>query len=65
MPRTIKTVSAVDKTLFHVAMRELGSALAWVRIAQVNGLTDPMITRKMDLIIPGPDPTPPDGLPQQ
>lgn len=62
---TIKTFSGADRTLFHIAARELGDPLAWYRIADANGLTDTMIVGTVDLIIPGPDPTIQTGLPPQ
>lgn len=40
MVLTIK-VTAADRTLYHVAARQLNDATAWWRIAQLNGMTDP------------------------
>ena len=48
----IITVSPADVSLFHVAARELGSAKAWVVIAQANGIADPMITTLSTVQIP-------------
>ena len=49
--RTI-LVSPADVSLFHVAARELGSAKDWIRIAQANGIVDPMILAAGTLRIP-------------
>ncbi|WP_181441989.1 hypothetical protein [Swingsia samuiensis] len=38
---TIIFVNAADVSLFHVALRELGKADDWFRIAQINGMDDP------------------------
>jgi hypothetical protein len=47
-----KVVRVSGTTLFHVAARELGDATLWERIADLNGLTDPWITRLVELKIP-------------
>jgi len=39
-------------SLFHVAARELGGACNWIRLAQENGIVDPMITSVGTLQIP-------------
>lgn len=62
MPTT-KTYSGADVSLFHIAAREYGDPLSWYQIAAANGLTDPMITGTVDLIIPTKDPAPATGLP--
>ena len=49
--RTI-TVSSADVSLFHVAAKELGGACNWIRLAQENGIVDPMITSVGTLQIP-------------
>ncbi len=49
--RTI-LVSPSDISLFHVAARELGAAKDWIRIAQANGIVDPMIRASGTLRIP-------------
>ena len=54
--RTI-TATLVDRTLFHVAAREMGDATAAIRIAQSSGVHDPWLAGMTTLRIPsrGPD----------
>ncbi len=65
MSRTI-TASGADKTLYHVAARELGDPLAWWRIAEASGLTDPLLGPAI-VTLTIPDGANPDsgGLPPQ
>lgn len=49
---TVKTVTVGGGNLFALAAEYLGDATQWYRIAQLNGLTDPMITAAMTLKIP-------------
>lgn len=50
IPAKIVRVSAT--TLFAVAARELGNALLWETIADLNGLVDPWIDQLIELRIP-------------
>ncbi|GAC1332109.1 MAG: hypothetical protein NVSMB20_03150 [Bradyrhizobium sp.] len=59
----IITVSGADKTLFHVAQREMGDAKQAVRIMQASGLTDMWLSGIVTLTIPGPGVQNTDGLP--
>ena len=59
------TVSGADVSLFHVAARELGDATQWIRIAQANGLSDPMLASVVKLTIPDVNPLLSGGLPQE
>ena len=59
------TVSGADISLFHVAARELGDATQWIRIAQANGLTDPMLSTVVTLTIPDVNPLLTGGLSQE
>lgn len=53
MSRTV-IVTGADISLFHVAARELGDPLAWWRIAQASGLSDPWLGAAIvTLTIPG------------
>jgi hypothetical protein len=47
-----KIVRVSGTTLFHVAARQTGDAMQWVAIAELNGLTDPWIDAREDLLIP-------------
>lgn len=52
-------VTSVDSSLFHVAARELGSAMQWWTIANANGIIDPDLsafTVPVPLVIPDPSP---------
>ena len=51
----IVTVAGGD--LYRLALQYLGDATAWNRIAQANGLIDPVITGLTTLTIPKPDPS--------
>ena len=59
------TVSGADVSLFHVAARELGDATQWIRIAQANGPTDPMLSSVVTLTIPDVNPLLSGGLAQE
>ncbi len=50
-------------TLFHYAQRELGDALAWWRIAELNGLSDPWVSGGVSLAIPQASSDNGDGIP--
>lgn len=45
-------VSGADRTLFHVAARELGNALGAIRIAQASGVADPWLAGITTLTVP-------------
>lgn len=51
--------------LFRIAADQLGDATQWIRIAQLNGLADPIITGLMTLRIPNIDPTAGGGVAPQ
>ena len=59
------TVSGADVSLFHVAARELGDATQWIRIAQANGIGDPMLGPVIAITIPNINPTLTGGLSQE
>jgi L-ascorbate metabolism protein UlaG (beta-lactamase superfamily) len=59
------TITVVGGNLFAIAAQQLGDATQWIRIAQANGLTDPMLSGLATLVIPDPDPSQTGGLPQQ
>ncbi len=48
----MRTVTVAGGTLFRVAADELGDATQWVRIAQLNGLSDPMLVGVVTLKLP-------------
>jgi nucleoid-associated protein YgaU len=51
--------------LFQIAAQLLGDATQWLRIAQLNNLTDPVITGVVTLSIPPVDPSAGGGIAQQ
>jgi hypothetical protein len=48
----MRTITAIGGSLFEIAASELGSALQWINIARVNGMTDPLIIGQVEIIIP-------------
>lgn len=48
----MRTITAAGGTLFRVAADELGDATQWVRIAALNGLSDPMLQGVVVLRLP-------------
>jgi hypothetical protein len=61
----MQTVTVSGTTLFHVAAAYLNDATQWVRIAQQNNLTDPMIYGVTTLVIPAVDPNMGGGIAPQ
>lgn len=59
------TVSGAERSLYHLAAKQLGDPLQWYRIAQANGLSDPMLSGVVTLTVPGPAATDNDGVPPQ
>lgn len=58
----MKQITVVGGNLFQLAAVELGDATQWIRIAQLNQLSDPMISGLMTLMIPDPDPNAGGGI---
>jgi len=48
----MKLITIVGGNLFRVAAEQLGDATQWIRIAQLNGRTDPMLSGLVTLRIP-------------
>jgi hypothetical protein len=51
----MRTIVVAGGNLFAIAARELGDATQWVRIARLNGLSDPFISGVMTLKLPSVD----------
>jgi hypothetical protein len=51
----MRTITIVGGNLFQIAAAELGDATQWIRIAQLNHVSDPMLTGIVTLIIPDTD----------
>jgi nucleoid-associated protein YgaU len=54
--RTLQSITVAGGNLFQIAAQYLGDATQWNRIAQLNGLYDPMLTGIVTLKIPPVDP---------
>jgi hypothetical protein len=57
-----KTTTVVGGNLFKLAASYLNDATQWVRIAQANGLSDPVLNGLNVLEIPPVDPTAGGGI---
>lgn len=51
----MQTVQVAGGNLFRLAAAYLGDATQWVRIAQLNGLWDPMLSGPQSVRIPDVD----------
>lgn len=61
----MKTIIVAGGNLFQIAAAELGDATQWIRIAQLNGLSDPMLSSVVTLQIPPIDPNAGGGIAAQ
>ena len=61
----MQTITVAGGNLFQIAAIQLGDATQWVRIAQLNGIDDPVLNGVQTLLIPDMDPTAGGGLPPQ
>ncbi len=48
----MKTITVAGGNLYQLALQYLGDATQWSRIAEVNGLTDPVINGIVTLQLP-------------
>lgn len=51
----MKTMTVVGNNLFRIAAEQLIDATQWIRIAELNNLSDPMLTGVITLLIPNVD----------
>lgn len=51
----MKTITVAGGDLYQIALRELNDATQWTRIAELNGLIDPVIVGIATLKIPAID----------
>lgn len=51
----MRQLTIAGGNLFRIAAEQLGDATQWIRIAQLNGLTDPMIRGVVTLRLPDKD----------
>lgn len=61
----MRTITVVGGNLFRIAAEQLADATQWIRIAQLNGLSDPMLTGVVTLLIPEADPNAGGGIAAQ
>ncbi len=61
----MRTVTVAGGTLFRVALDWLGDATQWVLVAQLNGLSDPMLSGLATLRLPPVDPNAGGGVVRQ
>jgi hypothetical protein len=61
----MRTIMVAGGNLFAIAAAELGDATQWIRIAQLNNLSDPMLTGVVTLRIPDRDPNATGGIAKQ
>ena len=61
----IRTITVAGGNLFAIAAVELGDATQWIRIAQLNNLSDPVLTGVVTLQIPDRDPGATGGIAKQ
>ena len=53
----MKTITVGGGNLYRIALEQLGDAAQWDRIAEANGLIDPVLTGIVTLKIPDADPS--------
>lgn len=51
----MRIIIVAGDNLFRLAASELGDATQWIRIAQLNNLSDPILTGVKTLLIPDRD----------
>ena len=48
----MQTLTVAGGNLFQIAAQKLNDATQWIRIAQLNNISDPMLTGVVTLLIP-------------
>ncbi len=61
----MRTLTVAGGNLFQIAAAELADATQWIRIAQLNNLSDPVLTTVTTLLIPDADPNAGGGIAAQ
>ena len=61
----MSTLTVAGGNLFRIAAEQLNDATQWIRIAQANNLSDPVLSGIVTLTIPPPDPTAGGGVATQ
>lgn len=61
----MRTINIAGDNLFRVAAVELADATQWIRIAELNGISDPIIGSMVSLLIPDINPDATGGIAPQ
>ena len=61
----MRTITVVGGSLFRIAADELGDATQWIRIAQLNRISDPVLCGLVTLMLPDPNPNAGGGIADQ
>ena len=61
----MRTIQVAGGNLYRIAMDYLGDATQWIRIAQLNGIDDPMLSGTVTLTVPARDPNAGGGVAAQ
>jgi hypothetical protein len=48
----MRSITVAGGNLFRIAAEQLGDATQWIRIAQLNRLSDPMLSGVVTLLLP-------------
>jgi nucleoid-associated protein YgaU len=48
----MRAITVAGDNLFRIAAAELGDATQWIRIAELNQISDPVLTGVVTLLIP-------------
>jgi hypothetical protein len=58
-------ITVAGGNLFQIAAQRLGDATQWIRIAQLNGISDPMLSGVVTLLLPDVNPNAGGGIAAQ
>lgn len=61
----MQTIIVAGGDLFHIAAKQLNDATQWIRIAQLNNISDPVLSGLTTLLIPDSNPTAGGGIVRQ
>ena len=61
----MQVITVAGGNLFQIAAAQLADATQWIRIAQLNGIVDPMLSGLVTLKIPDPNPAAGGGIASQ
>jgi hypothetical protein len=53
----MQTITVAGGNLFQIAAAQFGDATQWIRIARLNGLSDPVLVGVVTLRLPDQDPS--------